>query len=98
MIKVIIPAPLRALAQINSEIELAVKEPVTQRAVIDALERRFPALRGTIRDEATQVRRPLIRFFACEKDLSHNPPDAPLPEAVVSGKEPFLILGAIAGG
>ena len=98
MIKVIIPAPLRALAQINSEIELAVKEPVTQRAVIDALERRFPALRGTIRDEATQVRRPLIRFFACEKDLSHNPPDAPLPEAVVSGQEPFLILGAIAGG
>ena len=98
MIKVIIPAPLRALAQINSEIELVVKEPVTQRAVIDALERRFPALRGTIRDEATQVRRPLIRFFACEKDLSHNPPDAPLPEAVVSGQEPFLILGAIAGG
>jgi len=98
MIRVIIPAPLRSLAQINSEIELTVKAPVTQCAILDALEARYPMLKGTLRDHVTGQRRPLIRFFACEEDISHNPPDAVLPEAIVSGKEPFLIIGAIAGG
>ena len=98
MIKVILPAPLRSLVQTYSEIELTVKGPVTQREILDALEEKYPALRGTIRDQVTQQRRPLVRFFACEKDVSHESSDAPLPEAVASGKEPFVIIGAIAGG
>ena len=98
MIRVTLPAHLRTLARSGGEVELEVAAPVTQRTVLDALEARYPALRGTVRDQVTFVRRPFIRFFACELDLSHEPPDAPLPEAVASGKEPFLIIGAIAGG
>ena len=98
MIRVILPAPLRSLAQINSEIQLDVKKPVTQRSVLDALEASYPMLCGTIRDRATLKRRPLIRFFACGEDLSHEQPDAPLPDAIACGKEPLLIIGAIAGG
>ncbi len=98
MIRVVLPAHLRTLARINGELELAVDGSVTQRAVVDALEARYPTLRGTIRDNATKIRRPYIRFFACQKDLSHDSPDAPLPEAVTAGSEPFLIVGAIAGG
>ena len=98
MIRVTLPAHLRTLARSGGEVELEVAAPVTQRSVLDALEARYPALRGTVRDQVTQVRRPFIRFFACEQDLSHESPDAPLPEAVASGKEPFLIIGAIAGG
>jgi hypothetical protein len=86
------------LAHVGSEVTLEVKGPVTQRSVLDALEARYPMLRGTIRDHVTQQRRPFLRFFACEEDLSQEPPDAPLPEAVVSGVEPFFIIGAIAGG
>ena len=98
MIRVIIPQHLRTLAHIGSEVELELDGPVTLRSVLDALEARYPMLRGTIRDQVTQQRRPFLRFFACEEDLSHEPPDAPLPEAVASGKEPFIIIGAIAGG
>jgi hypothetical protein len=98
MIRVIIPPHLRALAQIHSDVELNLSGAVTQRSVLDALESRYPMLRGTIRDHATQQRRPFLRFFACEQDLSHESPDAPLPDAVVSGKEPFIVIGAIAGG
>lgn len=98
MIRVVIPHHLRTLTGAGKEVELQVAEPVTQRAVLDALETRYPVLRGTIRDRNTQQRRPLIRFFACEQDLSHAPPDAPLPAAVVAGAEPFLIVGAMAGG
>jgi molybdopterin converting factor small subunit len=98
MIRVELPAHLRNLARVSGEVQLDVAGPVTQRAVIDALEARYPALRGTIRDQVTQQRRPFVRFFACEEDLSHEPPDAPLPPAVASGAEPFLIVGAIAGG
>jgi molybdopterin converting factor small subunit len=98
MIRVVLPAHLRTLARISGELELDVGGTVTQRSIVDALEARFPTLRGTIRDGATQRRRPFIRFFACEKDLSHDSPDAPLPEAIVAGAEPFLIVGAIAGG
>ena len=98
MIRVIIPQHLRTLAHVGSEAELELDGPVTLRSVLDALEARYPMLRGTIRDQVTQQRRPFLRFFACEEDLSHQPPDAPLPEAVASGKEPFLIIGAIAGG
>jgi len=98
VIRVIIPQHLRTLAQVGSEAELELDGPVTLRSVLDALEARYPMLRGTIRDQVTQQRRPFLRFFACEEDLSHQPPDAPLPEAVASGKEPFLIIGAIAGG
>ena len=98
MIRVILPAHLRMLAQIPGEVQLEVEGQVTQRSVLDALEARYPMLRGTIRDHVTQQRRPFLRFFACEEDLSHEPPDAPLPDAVVSGAEPFLIIGAIAGG
>ena len=98
MIRVIIPQHLRTLAQVGSEAELELDGPVTLRSVLDALEARYPMLRGTIRDQVTQQRRPFLRFFACEEDLSHQPPDAPLPEAVASGKEPFIIIGAIAGG
>jgi sulfur-carrier protein len=98
MIRVILPAHLRTLAHVGSEVQLEVEGRVTQRSVLDALEARYPMLRGTIRDHVTQQRRPFLRFFACEEDLSHEPPDTPLPDAVVSGVEPFLIIGAIAGG
>ena len=98
MVRVEIPAHLRTLAQVDGEITLEVAGPVTQRSVMDALEARFPMLCGTIRDHTTKQRRAFLRFFACEEDLSHEAPDAPLPEAVASGKEPFLIIGAIAGG
>ncbi len=98
MIRVALPANLRTLARIEGEVQLDVQGVVTQRAVLDALEARYPVLGGTIRDHVTRQRRPFIRFFACEQDLSHEPPDAPLPEAVARGTEPFLIVGAIAGG
>jgi molybdopterin synthase sulfur carrier subunit len=98
MIRVILPQHLRTLAHVGAELTLEVEGPITQRSVLDALEARYPMLRGTIRDHVTQQRRPFLRFFACEEDLSHEPPDAPLPDAVTSGKEPFLIIGAIAGG
>jgi sulfur-carrier protein len=98
MIRVILPQHLRTLAHAGSEVQLEVDGPTTQRSVLDALEARYPMLRGTIRDQVTQERRPFLRFFACEEDLSHESPDAPLPEAVASGKEPLLIIGAIAGG
>ncbi|MGH9685349.1 MAG: MoaD/ThiS family protein [Candidatus Acidiferrales bacterium] len=98
MIRVILPAHLRTLAHVDGEITLEVQGQATQRSVLDALEACYPMLRGTIRDHATQERRAFLRFFACEEDLSHEPPDAPLPDAVSSGKEPFLIIGAIAGG
>ena len=98
MIRVILPQHLRTLAHVGSEVELEVEGRVTQRSVLDALEARYPMLRGTIRDHVTQQRRPFLRFFACEEDLSHEPPDAPLPDSVASGVEPFLIIGAIAGG
>jgi sulfur-carrier protein len=98
MIRVVLPPHLRGLARLAGEVQLEVKGPVTQRSVVDALEANYPMLRGTIRDHVTQQRRPFLRFFACEEDLSHESPDAPLPDAVVSGKEPLLILGAIAGG
>jgi molybdopterin synthase sulfur carrier subunit len=98
MIRVYLPGHLRTLAQISGEVELEVEGQVTQRSVLDALEQRYPMLKGTIRDHVTGQRRAFLRFFACQEDLSHEPPDAPLPEAVVSGVEPFLVVGAIAGG
>jgi molybdopterin synthase sulfur carrier subunit len=98
VIRVILPQHLRTLAHVGSEVELNVKGPATQRSVLDALETRYPMLRGAIREHETLQRRPFLRFFACEEDLSHEPPDAPLPEAVASGKEPFVVIGAIAGG
>lgn len=98
MIRVMLPAHLRNLARTGAEVTLEVQGPVTQRSVLDALEARFPMLRGTIRDHVTQERRPFLRFFACQEDLSHEPPDAPLPDAVASGTEPFYVIGAIAGG
>jgi len=98
MIRVILPPHLRGLAHVASEVELDIQGPATQRSVLDALEVRYPMLRGTIRDHITQQRRPFLRFFACGEDLSHELPDAPLPSAIVSGAEPLLILGAIAGG
>ena len=98
MIRVILPFHLRTLAHAGSEITLAVEGPITQRSVLDALEIRYPMLRGAIRDHDTKQRRAFLRFFACEEDLSHQPPDAPLPDAVASGKEPFIVIGAIAGG
>ena len=98
MIRVVLPAHLRGLAHVSGEVELDIKGPATQRSVVDALEAKYPMLRGTVRDHVTQQRRPFLRFFACEEDLSHESPDAPLPDAVVSGKEPLLIVGAIAGG
>jgi sulfur-carrier protein len=98
MIRVILPQHLRTLAHVGSEVALDVESPITLRSVLDALEARYPMLRGTIRDHATQQRRPFLRFFACEEDLSHESPDATLPDAVASGKEPLLIIGAIAGG
>ncbi|MFZ0950142.1 MAG: MoaD/ThiS family protein [Candidatus Sulfotelmatobacter sp.] len=98
MIRVILPQHLRTLARVGSEVTLEVEGPVTQRSVLNALEARYPMLCGTIRDQVTQQRRPFLRFFACEQDLSHEPPDAPLPDSVVSGAEPLIVLGAIAGG
>jgi sulfur-carrier protein len=98
MIRVVLPHHLRTLASVKGEVELHVEALATQRSVLDALEARYPMLRGTIRDHVTQQRRPFLRFFACEQDLSHDLPDAPLPDAVASGAEPLLIVGAIAGG
>jgi hypothetical protein len=98
MIRVLLPQHLRGLAHITGEVQVDIAGPVTQRSVMDALEASYPMLRGTIRDHVTQQRRPFLRFFACEEDLSHESIDTPLPEAVVSGKEPLLIIGAIAGG
>jgi molybdopterin synthase sulfur carrier subunit len=98
MIRVVLPAHLQTLAQVASEVSLEIDGPVTQRSVLDALEARYPRLQGTLRDHVTHKRRAFVRFFACEEDLSHEPPDAPLPEAVASGKEPYLIIGAVAGG
>jgi hypothetical protein len=98
MIRVMLPQHLRTLAHVGSEVTVEVKGQATLRLVLDAIEARYPMLRGTIRDHGTQQRRPFLRFFACEEDLSHESPDAPLPEAVASGKEPLVILGAIAGG
>jgi len=98
MIRVVLPAHLRRLAQIDGEVRLEVAAPVSQRAVLDALESRYPMLRGTIRDQETLRRRAFIRFFACEEDLSHEPPDDLLPEPVAAGREPYLVVGAMAGG
>ncbi len=98
MIRVVLPPHLRGLARIKGEVTLDVQGTVTMLSVLDALEATYPMLEGTIRDHVTRQRRPFLRFFACEEDLSHEPPDAPLPEAVVNGKEPLLIVGAIAGG
>ncbi|MDD5199050.1 MAG: MoaD/ThiS family protein [Terrimicrobiaceae bacterium] len=98
MIRVVLPCHLRTLARADDEVRIEVGRPATQRAVLDALEARYPVLRGTIRDHATLRRRPFIRFFACSEDLSHESPDARLPEAVLTGVEPFLIVGAMAGG
>ena len=97
-IRVVIPGHLRTLARVSGELELAGSAPVTQRSVLEALEQQYPVLEGTIRDHVTQKRRPFVRFFACQQDLSHESPDAALPDAVASGAEPFLIIGAIAGG
>jgi molybdopterin synthase sulfur carrier subunit len=98
MIRVVLPAHLRKLAHVDGEVKLDVEGQVTQRSVIDAIEARYPMLKGTIRDHVTQKRRAFVRFFACGEDLSHEPPDAPLPNAVATGAEPFMIVGAIAGG
>jgi hypothetical protein len=97
-VRVVLPAHLQTLARAGAEVMLDVAAPVTQRSLLDALEERYPALRGTTRDRATRKRRPFVRFFACEEDLSNQPPDTPLPAAVAAGREPFLIVGAIAGG
>ncbi len=98
MIRVVLPAHLRNLAQVDGEVTVELDRQATQRAVLDALEARFPVLQGTIRDHVTQKRRSFVRFYACEEDLSHESPDAPLPEAVATGAEPFLVVGAMAGG
>ena len=98
MLRVLLPYHLRNLAHIDGELQLDVAGPITQRSVLDALEARYPMLRGTIRDQVTHQRRAFVRFFACEQDLSHEPPDAPLPDAIASGAEPFWVVGAIAGG
>lgn len=98
MIRVSLPNHLRRLARVDEEVEVEVAGPATQRSVLNALEERYPMLRGTIRDHATQQRRPFIRFFACEQDLSHDAPDDPLPDAVARGTEPLMVVGAIAGG
>ena len=98
MIRVILPPHLRTIASVGAEVTLNVEGPVTQRSILDALEARYPMLRGTVRDHVTQKRRPMLRFFACQEDLSHEPPDAPLPEAVASGVEPYWIVAAVAGG
>jgi molybdopterin synthase sulfur carrier subunit len=98
MIKVVLPTHLRTLARVKGKVELEVEEPITQRSILDALEAKYPMLRGTVRDHATKKRRPFIRFFVCGEDWSHESPDTPLPDAVATGVEPFLIVGAIAGG
>jgi hypothetical protein len=98
MIRVVLPPHLRTLARVDGEVELELNAKLTQQSLLDALEAKYPMLRGTVRDHMTQVRRPMVRFFACGEDLSHESPDAPLPEAIASGIEPFLIIGAIAGG
>ncbi len=98
MIRVVLPYHLRELARVGAEVQLDVAPPVTQRALLDVLESRYPTLCGTIRDRLTKQRRPMLRFFACEEDLSHESPDAPLPDAVISGEEPYFIVAAIAGG
>jgi hypothetical protein len=98
MIRVVLPVHLRTLAKVNDEVQLEVPAPVTQRAILDALEASYPTLRGTVRDRATQKRRPLVRFFCCGEDFSHEPGDAPLPDAIANGTEPFFIVGAMAGG
>jgi sulfur-carrier protein len=98
MIRVVLPPHLRTLAHLDGEVELELNGTVTQRSLLDAVEAKYPMLRGTIRDHVTQLRRPMVRFFACGEDLSHEGPDAPLPDAVAKGAEPFLIIGAIAGG
>jgi molybdopterin synthase sulfur carrier subunit len=98
MTRVILPHHLRTLAQVGAEVEIEIEGPVTQRSVLDALEARYPMLAGTIRDHGSRQRRPFLRFFACKEDVSHEPPDAPLPDSVASGTEPFLVIGAIAGG
>ena len=98
MIRVVLPEHLRTLARVDGEVAVRVAEPATQRTVLDALEASYPMLRGTIRDQATQRRRAFVRFFACEQDLSHESPDEPLPAAVAAGAEPFLVIGAMAGG
>ena len=98
MIRVVLPAHLRTLARVDGEVKLHVEGPVTQRSVLDALEASYPTLAGTMRDHVTRKRRPFLRFFACEQDLSDEPPDAPLPEAVATGAEPLLVVGAMAGG
>jgi hypothetical protein len=98
MIRILLPHHLRTLAKVTGEVQLEVAAPVTQRTLLAALETRYPALKGTIRDHNADKRRPMIRFFACEQDLSHESPDAPLPDAIASGAQPFLIIGAIAGG
>jgi hypothetical protein len=98
MIRIVLPFHLRNLAQVDREVQIEIQDPVTLAAVLDALEKKYPALRGTIRDQVSRKRRPFLRYFACEQDLSHEPPDTPLPQAVVSGREPLLIVGAIAGG
>jgi molybdopterin synthase sulfur carrier subunit len=98
MIRVELPQHLRTLAHVGREVTLEIEGPITQRSVLDALEALYPMLRGTIRDQVTRQRRPFLRFFACEEDLSHEPPESPLPDAVASGAEPFIVIGAIAGG
>ena len=98
MIRVVLPTPLKTLAQVQGEVQLDVDGPVTQASVLDALERDYPMLRGTLRDQQTHKRRPFVRFFACKQDLSHTPPDMLLPAPIVQGEEPFLVIGAMAGG
>ncbi len=98
MIRIVLPPHLRNLAHVRGDVELEVEGPITQRSVLDALEARYPMLRGTIREHGTLQRRAFLRFFACEEDLTHEPPDAPLPDAVAAGTEPFIVIGAIAGG
>ena len=98
MIRLVLPPHLRTLARVHGDVELDIRGPVTRAAVLDALEARYPMLRGTIRDHVTERRRPFLRFFACQRDLTHEPADAPLPDAVATGAEPFLVIGAIAGG
>ena len=98
MIRVVLPQHLKTLAQVNGEVHLEVEGPVTQSAILDALETRYPMLRGTVRDQITHKRRPFVRFFACQQDLSHEPSDAPLPRQIATGAEPFLVIGAMAGG
>jgi sulfur-carrier protein len=98
MIRVVLPPHLRTLAGVDGEVELEIKDPVTQRSILDAVEAQYPMLRGTIRDHITRLRRPMVRFFACGEDLSHESPDTSLPDAIATGVEPFVIIGAIAGG